>query len=121
LPSYSRKERIKDQLFFDNWKPLLEDIQDVQKTTSKACRRLWNSSDDFFEEIGMQLIPSIDEATLAKVRVTKVEEHKEISRMNIEHLTDLNKESMEEHLLRPIRLITMTRDFIKRTTQELKQ
>jgi hypothetical protein len=36
LPCYSRKERIKYQVFFDTWKPLLEDIQVIQKTTSKA-------------------------------------------------------------------------------------
>jgi hypothetical protein len=50
-----------------------------------------------------------------------VEEHREISRVNIENLTEVNKESLEEHLLKPVRLITMTQNFVKRTTQELKQ
>jgi hypothetical protein len=26
FPSYSRKEKIRDQVFFDTWKPLLGDI-----------------------------------------------------------------------------------------------
>jgi hypothetical protein len=36
LPCYSRKEKIKDQVFFDTLKPLLEDIQVVQKIAYKT-------------------------------------------------------------------------------------
>jgi hypothetical protein len=39
----------------------------------------------------MQLMSPIDEATPAKVRITEVEEHWKISRMNIEHFTNVNK------------------------------
>jgi hypothetical protein len=55
FPSYSRKEKIKDQVFFDTWKPLLKYIQAIQETTTKACKRLWNTSDDLFEEFRMQV------------------------------------------------------------------
>jgi hypothetical protein len=65
----------------------------------------------------MQLMPPIDEATPAKIRIVEVEEHREISKLNIEHLTEVNKESLEEYLLKPVRLITMTHDFIKHNTR----
>jgi len=45
----------------------------------------------------------------------------EINKVNIENLTEVSKESLEEHLLKPLRLITMTQDFVKHITQELKQ
>jgi hypothetical protein len=50
-----------------------------------------------------------------------VEKHRETSKVNIELLTKINKDSLEEYLLRPVKLITMAREFIKSTTQELKQ
>jgi hypothetical protein len=85
LPCYSRKERIKYQVFFNTWKSLLEAIRAVQKTISKACKWLWNSSDDLLEEFMMKLMPPIDEATLAKTRIVEVEEHRGNRRLNIEH------------------------------------
>jgi hypothetical protein len=39
----------------------------------------------------MQLMPPIDEATPSKVRIDEVEDHTEISRVNIENLTEVNK------------------------------
>ena len=69
----------------------------------------------------MQLMPPIDEETLAKIGITEVEEHKKIRKKNIENLTEINKESVEEHLLKPVRLITMNKNFFKRTSQELKK
>jgi hypothetical protein len=68
----------------------------------------------------MQLMPPIDEATPTKIMIVEVEKHRENRRVNIEHLTEVNKEYLEEYLLRPVKLITMSRDFIKCTTQ-LKQ
>jgi hypothetical protein len=50
-----------------------------------------------------------------------VEEHKEIRKTNIENLTKVNKASLKENLLKPVSLITMTQNFVKRTTQELKK
>jgi hypothetical protein len=66
-------------------------------------------------------MPPIDEATPTKVKIDEVEEHMEIRKVNIENLTKLNKESLEEHLLKLVRIITMTQNFVKHTTQELKQ
>jgi hypothetical protein len=88
-----------------------------QETTYKVFKQLWNFLDDLFEEFEMQVMPPIDEATPSKVRIDKVEKHMEIRRMNIEHLTELNKEYLEEHLLKPIRIITMTQDVSKIPTQ----
>jgi hypothetical protein len=73
------------------------------------------------KKFGMHLMPPIDEETLAKIGITKVEEHMEIRKKNIENLTEINKESVEENLLKPVRLITMNKNFFKRTSQELKK
>jgi hypothetical protein len=69
----------------------------------------------------MSLMPPIDEATPAKIRIDEVEKHRETRKVNIEILTKVNKDSLEEYLLRPVKLITMARDFIKLTTQERKE
>jgi 23S rRNA pseudoU1915 N3-methylase RlmH len=69
----------------------------------------------------MPLMPLIDEATPAKIRMVEVEKHKETTKVNIEQLTEVNKDSLEEYLLKPTKLITMAQDFIKCTTEELNQ
>jgi hypothetical protein len=76
LPLYARKEKLRYQVFFDTWKPLLKDIQAIQETTIDACKKLWNSSDGLMEEFRMQLMPPIDEATPATIRIVEVEKHK---------------------------------------------
>jgi hypothetical protein len=86
----------------------LKDIQAIQETTTKACKRLWDNSNDLIEEFEMKEMPPIDEATPSKVRIFEVEEYREISQVNIENLTEVNKEVLEEYLLKPVRLITMT-------------
>jgi hypothetical protein len=69
----------------------------------------------------MQVMPPIDESIPAKIRISEVEKHKETNRVNIENLNKVNKYSLEEYVLVPIKIITMARDFIKHKMQELKQ
>jgi hypothetical protein len=68
----------------------------------------------------VKVIPPIDEATLAKLRIVEIEEQKEISQANIMHLTEVNKEVLDEYLLKPNKLFMMTHNFIKNATHELK-
>jgi len=75
LPCYCRKENIKDQVFFDTWKPLLKHIHAIQKETYNTYGRLWNNSDDILEEFKMPLMPPIDEAKHAKIRIVEVEKN----------------------------------------------
>jgi hypothetical protein len=88
---YTRKEKLRHQVFFDTWKPFLKYIQSVQEVATNACQKLWSSSDDLMEEFEMQLIPPIDEATPATVRLAEVEECRGISKVNIENLTQVKK------------------------------
>jgi hypothetical protein len=67
------------------------------------------------------LIPPIDEAKPTTIRIIDVEKHKEVSRVNIENLTQVKNESLEEHMLKPTKFISMNQDFVKCTTWELKQ
>jgi len=84
---YSRKQRLKDQVFFDTWKPLLQDIRNIQETTTKAYTRLWDILDDLLEEFGMKLMPPINEVTPTKLRIVEVEEHRELSQTSIDQMT----------------------------------
>jgi hypothetical protein len=66
-------------------------------------------------------MPPVDESTPTNIRIAEVEEHREIRKTNVEKLIKIIKASLEEHLLKPIRIITMTQNFVKHTTQELNQ
>jgi len=64
-------------------------------------------------------MPPIDDAPPIKLRITEVEEKREISQVAIDQLTEENQGIIDEYLLNPMKLITMTQNFIKRTTKEL--
>jgi hypothetical protein len=121
LPLYTGKEKLRYHVFFDTWKPLLKDIHSIQETTTDACKKLWNSSDGPMEEFRMQLMPPIDEATPATIILVEVEKCREDNIVNIENPTQVKKDSLEEHPLKPDTLINMTEDFVQCTTRELKQ
>jgi hypothetical protein len=59
----------------------------------------------------MPLMPPIDEATSAKIRMVEVEKHMKTMKVNIELLTMVNKDSLKEYLLKPSKLITMSQEF----------
>jgi hypothetical protein len=82
---------------------------------------LWNSSNEFMKEFEMQPLLSIDEVTPLTTRIIEVEEHKKIIQVSIQSLTHIGKESLEEHLLRPSRLIIKIQQFVKSTVKELQQ
>jgi hypothetical protein len=40
LPMYAKKEKLRYQVFFDTWKPLLKDLQVIQEakiTPARSC------------------------------------------------------------------------------------
>jgi hypothetical protein len=121
LPVYSIEERLRYQVFFDTWKPFLKNVQVTQKATTNACMELWNSSNDLMKEFEMQPMLSIDEVTPTTTRIVEVEECKKIIQVSIQILTQIGKESLEEHLLRPSRLIIKIQQFVKITMKELQQ
>ena len=55
------------------------------------------------------------------MRLAEVEECRVITKVNIENLTQVKKEFLEEHLLKPSKLINTTQHFVKCTTQEFHQ
>jgi hypothetical protein len=120
LPLYTTRQKIKDQVLFDTWKPLLEDIQSIQKIVTKEYKRLWNASNEILEEFIMEIMPNIDDAALGELRITEVEEKRESSLKVIEQLTEVNKEILNDYLMKPIKLITLAKNFIKKTEADLK-
>jgi hypothetical protein len=55
----------------------------------------------------------IYEATPATTRIVEVEECKEIIQVSIQSLNQIERESLEEHLLRPTRLTSKIQHFVK--------
>jgi hypothetical protein len=99
----------------------LKNMQVSQKAAANACMELWSISNDLLKECGMQPMLPINEATHATTRIVEVEECKKISQISIQSLTQVGRESLEEHLLKLARLISTIQHFIKDTTKELKQ
>jgi hypothetical protein len=50
----------------------------------------------------MKFMPTIDIVALTKLRIIEVEEKMEVSQESIEQLTEVNKEVINECLLKPI-------------------
>jgi hypothetical protein len=59
--------------------------------------------------------------TPATTRIVEVEERKEISQVIIQSLNQVERESLEEHLLRPTRLTSKFQHFVKISAKELHQ
>jgi hypothetical protein len=91
LSIYSSKQNLKSQVFFDTWKPLLQDIQTIQEEVTKSYKRLWNNLDDLLEEFRMKVMPPIDDAPLAELMIVEVEEQREINHVIIEQFTEVNQ------------------------------
>jgi hypothetical protein len=64
----------------------------------------------------MKFMPPINDVVPVKLRIVDVEEQREINQVIIEQLIEVNQGVLDEYLLKPIKLIKMTRDFFKRTT-----
>jgi hypothetical protein len=84
LPLYTTKQKIKYQVLFDTWKPLLEDIKRIQKTVTKTYKRLWNAYDELLEEFGMDIMPNIDDVSPSEVRIEEVDERRDFNQDIIE-------------------------------------
>jgi hypothetical protein len=54
-------------------------------------------------------------------KIVEVEKCKEISQVSIQSLNQIEKESLEEHLLRPTQLTSKIQHFVKNTSKELHQ
>jgi hypothetical protein len=67
------------------------------------------------EEFIMEIIPNIDDAALGEMRITKFEEKMDSIQEVIEQVTQVDKEVLNDHLMKPIKMITLAKDFINRT------
>jgi hypothetical protein len=115
FPLYTTRKKIKDQVLFDTWKPLLEYIRNIQKTMTNAYKRLWNASDELLEEFIMQIMPNIDDVDPCEMRIAEVEENRDVNQEVIEQLTEVGKVVLIDYLMKQMKLITLAKDFIKKT------
>ena len=79
LPLYTTIQKIKDQVIFDAYKPLLEEIWNTQKGVTKAYKILRNTSYELIEYLGMKITPNMDDAALGELRIDEVEEKRDNS------------------------------------------
>jgi hypothetical protein len=70
LPKYNEKQKLKDQMLFDPWKDILEDIGETQQLATKACKKIWNFFEDLLKECGMQVMQNLNESTPTTMRIT---------------------------------------------------
>jgi hypothetical protein len=68
------------------------------------------------KEAGMQPMFSINKTTSVNTRMVEVEEHKKNSQKNIHNMYQFEKESIEEHFLRPTRITHKIQFFVKNAT-----
>jgi hypothetical protein len=54
------------------------------------------------------------------LRIDEVEETRETIQKDIEHLTEVNREVLNEYMINPIKSDHNDQDFIKRTEKQLK-
>jgi hypothetical protein len=111
---------LKDQVLFDSWKTIFEDIEETQQLATKTCKKLWNSSDDLLEGFGMQVMQRLDEATPSELRIAEVETQRDLNKKVIDQIKEVNKEILSEYLMKPTRLITLTKYYLKRIQQDIK-
>jgi hypothetical protein len=72
------------------------------------------------EEFGMEVMLNLDEATPSELRIAEVETKRDSNQQAIDQITEINKEVLNEHLVKPTRLVTMAKDYIRNTEQSIK-
>jgi hypothetical protein len=73
------KKNIKDQILFDSFKEIFDEVQEAQELATKACFRIWNSSDELLEDFGMETMDKLDEVGLSELRLKEVVEDRDLA------------------------------------------
>jgi hypothetical protein len=53
LPRYNFKQKRKNQILFDYFKEILDEVKEARELATKSYNRIWNSSYKIFKDLGM--------------------------------------------------------------------
>lgn len=121
IPRLDQREKGKAQVLLDSWKRVCDEINDDITISTKACYKLWNSADDILEEFGMPVMEELSQAVPSKLRVADVDQKRDTSTKLIKQLTEINKDVLNSFLVSPIRLATLSDDYVQWLGKDLKQ
>lgn len=121
IPRLDQREKGKAQLLLDSWKIVCDEINDDITISTKACYNLWNSVDDILEEFGMPVMEELSQAAPSKLRVADVDQKRDTSTELIRQLTEVNKDVLNSFLVSPIRLATLSDDYVQQLGKDLKR
>jgi hypothetical protein len=54
LSRYNAKQNMKNQILFDYFKKIFDEVKEFRELATKVCKIIWNSSDDILEDLGME-------------------------------------------------------------------
>jgi hypothetical protein len=88
---------------------------------TKACIRIWNSSDEILEYFGIETMACLEEVGPSELKLKYVIENKDASREEISELKKVNIDLWHKYLANPIKLNTSVKYYVKKIEQEIKR
>jgi hypothetical protein len=86
LPIYSAKHKMKNQILFDSYKEIFDEVKEAQEMATKACIRIWKSSDEDIRIFQMETMTHLEEAGPSELKLKDVTENRDASREEISHI-----------------------------------
>ena len=66
-------ENRKPKIILDSWKLIIGEIENNIDTGKKACNKIWNSSDELLEIIGLPWMENLEDALPSRLKIEEVE------------------------------------------------
>jgi hypothetical protein len=83
-------------------------------------KELWRSSDNLLSWFRMDPLRDLEKVLSTQTMVEDVENKRNLNMKSIEAISEINIEVIEEILIQPIILISLTQDSMRRVEQRLK-
>jgi hypothetical protein len=75
---------------------------------------------NILEQFEMDIMEDLEEATPVELNIEDVETRRNLNKRIIEAIEEVNKEVMEEKIIKTIRMTSLAKDFIQQTEKSLK-
>jgi len=121
LPRYNVKMRINNQILFDSYKEIFDEVKEAREMGTKACIIISNYSDEMLEGFGIEIMACLEEASPSDLKLKDVAKHRDTRKYVIRQREKIDKDSLHKYLVNPIKMNTLARDYVMTIRQEIKR
>jgi hypothetical protein len=121
LPRFDNMDKKKPKLIVETWKSLCEYIEETIDDTTKIFFILWNSSDDILEKFRFPMMDKLNQEVPSTLMIAEAEWGRYEIKHAIEQPNQINKEILNNHLIKLVKLETVDDSYTKKVHGDLEQ